>query len=211
MNVLNWLPTLFRSDIKNILAIIFFLSQTLLQASELPTDESPLDFGFHVSFGWKQDNLRITTSSSGLEKTGTTGEISFDTRYRLGQACSVNFNLPVGRPALFGAAFSFFQMEPQVTFEFYKRLYQGLELVMGPAVGASFYYGPPQSTDIDQLDPSEFFFTSGPMVAGLIGLRFNEFFENVVGIRPFYGSLLARDSQYSDFYGGVIEYYIYFN
>jgi hypothetical protein len=85
--------------------LIFFilLLGPLLQAYDLTKAESPLDFGFHMSFGWKQDNLRITTSSSGLEKTGTTGEISLDTRYRLGSGCALNLNFPVGRPALFGS------------------------------------------------------------------------------------------------------------
>jgi hypothetical protein len=183
----------------------------LIQADELRSTESPLDFGFHMSFGWKQDNLRITTSSSGLEKTGTTGEISLDTRYRLGSGCALNLNFPVGRPALFGVAFSILQLEPQLTVEFYKQLYKGLELVFGPSVGASFYYGPEHSTDIDELNSSDFFFASGPIMAGLVGLRFNEFFENVIGFRPYYGSLLAENRDYSDFYGGLIEYYVYFN
>jgi hypothetical protein len=184
---------------------------SFLHADDGMPEIDRLDFGFHVSFGWKQDNLRLTTSANGLERTGTTGDISFDTRYSLSQAWALILNLPVGRPVLFGAAFSFLQLEPQLTLECYKRLYEGLELVMGPALGASFYYGPEAGADIDALNSSEFLFVTGPMVSTLVGLRFHEFFESVFGFRSFYGGLLAEARDYGEFYGGLVEYYIYFD
>ncbi|MDJ0763591.1 MAG: hypothetical protein QNJ97_11445 [Myxococcota bacterium] len=153
-----------------------------------------LIFGIKVRAGGRYDNVRMCVATPPGAKGGPAMDISVFTEIGLKENISLEINLPVVRPILFGIAFQMLQLEPQVTLLFRGQSNEKIDIVAGPSLGISLHYGPDYNSDRsgDARGPS--FFALGPMVGGYLGLDFkrpDETFNFQLGIHPYAAPLFG--------------------
>ncbi|MBK8805516.1 MAG: hypothetical protein IPO21_02240 [Bacteroidales bacterium] len=73
-------------------------------------------------------------------KGGMIADIMLLTRWQKSENFAVMFELPVMRPILFILAFDMLQFEPQLNFEFSKKIGDNSKLILSPGVGLSLHY-----------------------------------------------------------------------
>ena len=109
---------------------------------------------------------------------------------------SLDIDLPVMRPILFGVSFDMLQFEPSVTLKFRKVMDGKVDFVGGPSLGISFHYGPDYNSEEEGSGRTTSFFAMGPTFGGYVGLDFKrpgEVFNFQLGLSPYVTPLFSID------------------
>ena len=187
--------------------LLFFIILCIYVNSSFCGEAKDVSLGIHFMVGGRYDNMRMCVGSEAGIKGGPIADIMFDTRFRVNDKLSIAFNLPIMRPILFAAAFKMLQFEPQFSFEFRKNIKEDKDLIIGPALGASFHYGPDYKSDKENKGDS--FFAVGPFISGLFGYQFkgSSGKNKIFGLRAFYVPLFSGESDLSPgtVIGGALE------
>ena len=198
---------------KNYILLVSALITCLLHLSSFAEENKRTSLGIKAMFGGRYDDMRMCVASDTGVKGGIIADVMLLTRFRLKDKATLNLEIPVMRPILFAAAFKMLQFEPEVTFEFTKKISDRADFLFGPGLGASFHYGPDYHSD-NKDNRGESFFAAGPMISHLFGLYFkNGSGKNkLFGIRAFYIPLFSGESDLSPgtIVGGVFEVHFYF-
>ena len=122
--------------------------------------------------GGRFDNVRMCVATPAGTKGGPTADISMSTEIALSDTVSLEMDLPVFRPIMFGLSFKMLQFEPSASLRFRKYGKGNTDFIFGPMLGVSLHYGPDYHSENsgDKRGPS--FFAMGPMVGGYLGLDF---------------------------------------
>lgn len=148
--------------------------------------------GVRISGGARHDELRMCAANKAGEPGGPFADISlvyYDKDFE--------FNLPVMRPILFGAAFKMLQFEPEVTWT----TNRSSSFFVGFGFGLVFHYGPDYEHDLD--DRGKEFYAGGPRASLLLA---TQLFSNPFGIRIFGSPLYSEDYDPVTVYGAGLEY-----
>lgn len=172
--------------------------------------KSKNSYGILFLAGGRYDNYRMCVASPAGVKGGSMADIMFVTKHRLNDKHSLNINLPIMRPVLFGLAFNMLQFEPEITLEYNKIINEKVNLVTGPGIGISFHYGPDYKSDLS--NPGASFFAMGPLVSWQTGIEFKKdsVAKSVAGLKVFYIPLFAKDRYPGTVLGGALLYTYYF-
>jgi hypothetical protein len=141
-----------------------------------------------VRAGGRFDNVRMCVASPADTKGGPTADISLSTEIALSDTVSLEMDLPVFRPIMFGLSFKMLQFEPSVSLRFRKFGKGSTDYILGPMLGVSLHYGPDYHSENsgDARGPS--FFAMGPMVGGYLGLDFKrpcQKYNFQLGVTPY--------------------------
>jgi hypothetical protein len=179
----------------------FLAALPLLAASPAGAEEPAaaadgLVVGVKLRVGGRFDNVRMCVGSPAGVKGGPAADVSFFAEIPSDDEMSVEIDLPVMRPILFGAAFRMLQFEPSVALKFRKASEGSVDFVGGPVVGLSFHYGPDYQSDRGGADRRPSFFALGPTVGGYLGLDFKrpgETYNFQLGLTPYVTPLFGID------------------
>jgi len=163
--------------------------------------------GILVLIGGRYDDLRMCVASKSGTKGGMIADLMLTGRYAIKDQLDIGFNVPVMRPILFGLAFKMVQFEPEMVLEIKKRVNNNIDFFAAPSLGISFHYGPDYKSD--RINRSSSFFAAGPIAGIHLGAGFkdgNGMTKNLIGIKPFYASLLTRGHGTGTVIGGALEY-----
>lgn len=199
-----------RQFLTSALLFLFLIIGVLPAQAQTPTRPDFM-IGLRVMFGGRYDNVRMCVASDAGTPGGIMADVSLFMQFRVSKLVSVGLDIPVFRPALFGAAFKMLQFEPEVTVAFHHDVGGNKEIVAGFGVGLSFHYGPDYRASRENRGQE--FFAAGPRFSGLIGLNFTrpgKSFEFMLGLRPFFSPLWARKHESGIVAGGALEAYMLF-
>jgi hypothetical protein len=171
-----------------ILAVLGTVFPAISRADDSRVGNKAFVIGPKVRMGGRFDNVRMCVASPAGAKGGPAADMSLSAEIGLKDTVSLDIDLPVFRPVLFGAAFGMLQFEPSVTLKF-RRIGTGrTDLVGGPTLGVSLHYGPDYNSEISGDKKTASFFAMGPMLGGYIGLDFKrpkEKFNFQLGLTPY--------------------------
>ena len=158
-----------------------------------------LVFAAKVRAGGRFDNVRMCVATSEGTKGGPAADISLSTEVALSDTVSIDMDLPVFRPILFGLAFNMLQFEPSVTLKFRKYGKGTTDFIAGPTLGVSLHYGPDYKSGISGDARTDSFFALGPLVGGYVGIDFKrpcKTYNFQMGITPYMIPLFSvKDDQ----------------
>jgi hypothetical protein len=175
------------------------------RAQETSAAADAVIVGVKLRVGGRFDNVRMCVGSPPGVKGGPAADISFFTSFAVDDEMSVEIDLPVMRPILFGAAFRMLQFEPSLAIKFRKETESSVEFVGGPVVGLSLHYGPDYESGPAGGDRGPSFFALGPTVGGYLGLDFKrpgETYNFQLGLTPYVTPLFGIDDP--DHHFGVV-------
>jgi hypothetical protein len=159
----------------------------------------PFVLGVKLRAGGRFDNVRMCVATPAGVKGGPAADISLSTEIGLKDTISLDIDLPVFRPILFGVAFKMLQFEPSVTLKFRKAGTGRIDLIVGPTLGLSLHYGPDYKSASSGDGRTSSFFAMGPIVGGYVGLDFKrpaEAFNFQLGLTPYVEPLFGvNDAQ----------------
>ncbi|HUT79418.1 MAG TPA: hypothetical protein VM285_17095, partial [Polyangia bacterium] len=138
-------------------------------------------------------------------KGGLAADVSFFAEFAVDDEMSVEVDVPVMRPILFGAAFGMLQFEPSLAIKFRKESEGKVDFVGGPVLGLSLHYGPDYESGPGGEDRGPSFFALGPTVGGYLGLDFKrpgETYNFQLGLTPYVTPLFGIDDP--DHHFGVV-------
>ena len=143
--------------------------------------------GPKIRAGGRFDNVRMCVASPAGAKGGPAADLSLSAEVALSDTLSLDIDLPVFRPVMFGLAFDMLQFEPSVTLKF-RRIGNGTtDLVGGPTLGISLHYGPDYHSESSGDGRTHSFFAMGPLIGGYVGLDFKrpcKKFNLQLGVTP---------------------------
>jgi hypothetical protein len=157
-------------------------------ADEKPVGNKAFVIGPKIRAGGRFDNVRMCVASPAGAKGGPAFDISLSTEIALNETISLDIDLPVFRPVMFGLAFDMLQLEPSVTLKFRRYGKGRADLVGGPTLGMSFHYGPDYHSESSGDGRTASFFALGPIIGGYIGLDFKrpcKKFNLQLGVTPY--------------------------
>ena len=183
-----------RIPLVSLVAILVFVA-VVPQVSAQSDETDGFVVGLMLSAGGRYDNVRMCVGSPPGVPGGPAMDISFFTEWDVTDDATINVNIPVMRPILFGLSFQMLQFEPDVALLFRKHS-EGdtVELVGGPTLGLSLHYGPDYESDSDGPERGPSFFALGPRIGGYIGLDFprpGETFNFQLGLAPYFTPLFS--------------------
>jgi len=176
--------------------LVFFIAGVLgmtqpdmnVRAEDAKVENKSLVIGPKIRAGGRFDNVRMCVASPAGSKGGPAADISLSTEIALKDTISLDIDLPVFRPIMFGLAFDMLQLEPSVTLKF-RRIGNGrTDLVGGPTLGMSFHYGPDYNSKSSGDGRTTSFFAVGPIIGGYIGFDFKrpcKKFNLQLGLTPY--------------------------
>jgi hypothetical protein len=144
--------------------------------------------GVKLRVGGRFDNVRMCVASPPGAKGGPAADVSFFVELPADDETTVEIDVPVMRPILFGAAFRMLQFEPSVILKFRRESEGRVEFVGGPVLGFSLHYGPDFESGPAGGDRGPSFFALGPTVGGYLGLDFKrpgETYNFQLGLTPY--------------------------
>jgi hypothetical protein len=169
------------------------------QAEDKKVGNKAFVIGPKIRAGGRFDNVRMCVASPAGAKGGPAADISVSTEVALSDTLSLDIDLPVFRPVMFGVAFDMLQFEPSVTLKF-RRIGNGrTDLVGGPTLGISLHYGPDYKSESSGDGRTNSFFAMGPLIGGYVGLDFKrpcKKFNLQLGVTPYVEPLFGvNDAQ----------------
>lgn len=164
-----------------------------------------LFIGVKIKAGGRYDDVRMCVASKAGAKGGPAMDVTFYAELPVADKLSIGIDIPVFRPAMFGAAFKMLQFEPEVSFLF--KISQGdkRDLVIGPTVGGSFHYGPDYRSELSGDARGSSFFAAGPRVGAVAALDFKrpeKAFDFQLGINPYITPMFGGSKEES--YKGIV-------
>jgi len=159
-------------------------------------DELGAVYGVKLRIGGRYDNVRMCVASAPGAEGGLAADISLFADIPLNDRTSVEVDLPVMRPILFGAAFKMLQFEPSVALKFRRVRADAADFVGGPVLGLSLHYGPDYESGLDAGERGSDFFALGPTVGGYLGFDFDRpepGFNFQLGLTPYVTGLFGVD------------------
>ncbi|MBU1243031.1 hypothetical protein KKD52_14015 [Myxococcota bacterium] len=172
-----------------LLAVLLLLpTPALAQSSTL--------VGPRARMGGRYDNIRMCVATPAGVNGGPAMDISAFFSWSVGQGTRLEFDLPVMRPILFGAAFRMLQFEPSVGLSFELARTPKSVLRAGPLAGISLHYGPDVDSESSGDGRTASFFALGPIGganASLTFLRPRGRFDVQVGLTLYATRLVAVD------------------
>ncbi|MBN2717197.1 MAG: hypothetical protein JXX14_15195 [Deltaproteobacteria bacterium] len=156
--------------------------------SDKPVGNKSLVIGPKVRAGGRFDNVRMCVASPAGTKGGPAADISLSTEIALSDTVSLEMDLPVFRPIMFGLSFKMLQFEPSVSLRFRKYGRHNRDFIFGPMLGVSLHYGPDYQSGKSGDDRLPSFFAMGPMVGGYLGVDFKkpcQKYNFQLGITPY--------------------------
>jgi hypothetical protein len=182
-----------------VLTTALTLASGAFAAEEKPVGNKAFVIGPKIRAGGRFDNVRMCVASPAGAKGGPAADISLSAEIALNETVSLDIDLPVFRPVMFGLAFDMLQFEPSVTLKF-RRLGKGrADLVGGPTLGMSFHYGPDYHSESSGDGRTASFFAVGPVVGGYVGVDFKrpcKRFNLQLGLTPYVEPLFGvNDAQ----------------
>jgi len=191
-----------------IVGLAMVVSSVLLCASSAVA--GPVTVGAKVRGGGRYDNVRMCVATSAGTAGGPAMDVSFFTEFGLKDTVSIEANLPVVRPILFGLSYDMLQFEPEVTLLFRLPSEGSMDWVLGPRVGLSFHYGPDYTSGPDGAARGPSFFAMGPILGGYVGLDFKrpgKTFNFQIGLSPYVTPLFSfgDDGRNGIVVGGMLD------
>ncbi len=196
----------------------FFFSTVTATAEETAAAEEdtegnkPLVVAAKIRAGGRFDNIRMCAASPAGSKGGMAADISLSTEIGLSKTVSLEIDLPVFRPIMFGAAFKMLQFEPSVSLRFRKISTGSVDLIGGPVLGISLHYGPDYNSSSSGSGRTESFFAMGPILGGYFGLDFKRPcrpFNFQLGLTPYVEPLFGindPDKHKGVVAGGLLDF-----
>jgi hypothetical protein len=182
-----------------VLTALFTFSPIDISAKESNTGYKPFVIGPKIRMGGRFDNVRMCVASPAGSKGGPAADISLSAEIALKETISLDMDLPVFRPIMFGLAFDMLQFEPSVTLKFRKKGSGRTDLVGGPTLGISLHYGPDYKSESSGDKRTASFFAMGPIIGGYIGIDFkrpSRKFNLQLGVTPYVEPLFGvNDAQ----------------
>jgi hypothetical protein len=191
-------------------------SQTATAEGVIAEDDesaSPNPVGGYLTFmlglGGRYDDLRMCVASPAGAKGGPVAEFAgLGLRLRPSAALSVDANIPLGRALLFAIAFQMLQWEPDIAVNFHLGIDERSEVIIGPALGAAFHFGPDYRSDLD-TKPRRDFFAIAPKVSVLLGYGkwlSSGTTERIIGVRPFFEYFFGQNDRRGVTIGAMLEF-----
>ena len=169
-----------------VLALIFVPYGTI--ANENSVGNKSFVIGPKIRMGGRFDNIRMCVATPSGTKGGPAADVSLSTEIALNKTISLDIDLPVFRPLMFGLAFDMLQFEPSVTLKFRRMGNGSADLVGGPTLGISLHYGPDYRSESSGDGRTASFFAMGPMLGGYVGVDFkrpSRKFNLQLGVTPY--------------------------
>ena len=141
-----------------------------------------------VRAGGRFDDVRMCVATPAGTKGGPTADVSLSTEIALSDTVSLEMDLPVFRPIMFGLSFKMLQFEPSVSLRFRKYGKGNTDFIFGPMLGVSLHYGPDYHSENSGDDRGSSFFAMGPMAGGYFGLDFKrpcQKYNFQLGVTPY--------------------------
>lgn len=196
--------------------LIIALMSVSAVAEEKPAGNKAFVIGPKIRAGGRFDNVRMCVASPAGAKGGPAADISLSTEIALKDTISLDIDLPIFRPVMFGLAFDMLQFEPSVTLKF-RRIGSGrTDLVGGPTLGMSFHYGPDYNSESSGDGRTPSFFAMGPLIGGYIGLDFKrpaKKFNLQLGLTPYVEPLFGvndPENHQGVVVGGLLDFQLRF-
>lgn len=178
--------------------IIIVMTATLCAADFRP--------GISYLAGVRYDDLRMCVATKAGVKGGPIADGSAVLSWNT-EDMSWGAKIPVIRPILFGAAFQMLQFEPEMFFS--KTLGKEKKFSLMPGIGFSAHYGPDYNASLKKRGDE--FWAFGPIISLTSGFRLpsnNDKRDRIIGIRPFYTPLFARDGRTGTVLGCSVDFWI---
>lgn len=162
-------------------------------------------YGFGLRGGGRYDNVRMCVATAAGVKGGPAADIAFLMDWPLFGTARLQLDVPVMRPALFGAAFKMLQLEPLVALKWRRDW-----LVFGPSLGVILHYGPDYRSEGSGAGRGPSFFALGPRVGGVVGIAWDRpggWFDLQLNVHPYVSPLLPVDKAHDAgvVVGGMLE------
>ena len=180
------------------------LVTSLIVMSSAAASAAQTRYGLSLAAGGRYDDVRMCVASGAGTKGGPAMEGSLFIELPLWAKADLRIDLPLLRPALFGAAFQMLQLEPWAALQ----ISHG-RFVYGPSVGLVLHYGPDFRSENsgDARGPS--FFALGPRIgayAGVQWLRPDGWFDLRLGAHPYVAPLFPTgDGERGVVVGGMLQ------
>ena len=158
------------------------------RADDRQVENKPIVIGPKFRMGGRFDNVRMCVATPADTRGGPAADISLSAEIALSGTVSLDMDLPVFRPLLFGVSFQMLQFEPSVTLKFRRQSTGRVDLIGGPTLGISMHYGPDYHSERSGGGRTSSFFALGPMVGGYLGVdvkRPKERFNLQLGVTPY--------------------------
>ncbi len=161
--------------------------------------------GIKIKAGGRYDDVRMCVASKRGAKGGPALDITFYVEWYVNEHMNIGIDIPLFRPALFGAAFKMLQFEPEVSVLFKVSRGEDRTAFVGPTVGLSFHYGPDYRSGLRGDERSPSFFAMGPRLGAIAGVNFKrptKEFNPQLALNPYITPMFAG---YGDkLYQGIV-------
>lgn len=195
------------------IALVFVLTSHVgAHAQEAAAGNKSFVIGPKLRAGGRFDNVRMCVASPAGSKGGPAADVSLSAEIALKDTVSLEIDLPVFRPIMFGLAFDMLQFEPSVTLKFRKIGKSRTDFVGGPSLGLSFHYGPDYNSEPSGDGRTASFFAMGPFIGGYVGLDFKrpcEKYNFQLGLTPYVEPLFGvndPESHRGVVVGGLLDF-----
>ena len=146
------------------------------------------NLGARLGAGGRYDDVRMCVASPPGVKGGPAADLSFFFQVPLAARVSLDVDVPVMRPILFGAAFKMLQFEPSASLRFRHEMQGPADVLFGPTLGVSLNYGPDYRSAPSGAGRTPSFFSMGPIIGGYVGFNFKNPGKRVnfeLGLTPY--------------------------
>jgi hypothetical protein len=165
-------------------------------AQTVPDETGRVLFGVRLRAGARYDDVRMCVATAAGVKGGPAADVSLFTELPLGADVGLDLDLPVFRPALFGARFDMVQFEPTASLRFRRSSDGKTDLIVGPTAGVSIHYGPDYRSELSGPGRRPSFWALGPILGAYVGADFKregKAFNTQLGLTPYFTPLFAVD------------------
>ncbi len=152
--------------------LLLFLSLLPLLLPGRALGQSGMTLTTRARMGARYDDVRMCVATPAGVNGGPAGDVSALFSWSAGGGRRLEFDLPVMRPILFGAAFRMLQFEPSLALTFLLDRTASRELRAGPLAGISLHHGPDEDSEPSGEGRTDSFFALGPFVGGTGAITF---------------------------------------
>jgi len=176
--------------------LMFLFSLLPLVLPARASGQSGTTLTTRARMGARYDEVRMCVATPAGVNGGPAGDVSALFSWSAGGDRRLEFDLPVMRPILFGAAFRMLQFEPSLALTFQLDRTASRELRAGPVAGVSLHYGPDEDSEPSGEGRTDSFFALGPFVGGtgaITFLRPGHAFDLQIGVTVYATRLFSFD------------------